>query len=299
MKEYLTILNNILTNGKWQDNRTGIKTLVLPNVFFEHNMSSGFPLLTTRRMPIKSISVELEGFIKGITSKKWYRERGCRFWDYWANPHEVNRQLERDYGTTEVKEDIRKKYQKEIDDLGALGYSHGWRRFGQAIDEDHNGILEGYDQFNNIIDTLKINPNDRRMVCSAWNPNDLDRAALPPCHLSWVLTHINGKLSLAWFQRSADLILGCGANIASYAMLLELICKETNMVPDKLSAVFCNCHIYENQLDGIKKQLLRKPKELPKLKINNWKGIYNWSHNDIELIDYLPYNKIDFPLVAI
>lgn len=286
MKTYLDILKYTLENGKRQENRTGIDTFAVPNMHFSHNMSDGFPLLTTKRIAWKTMSIELEGFIQGITNKKWFEERNCKIWSDWANTETMSSNLSRE-------EKI--KWQREHPDLGPLGYSHGWRNFGGDYPSD---IKNGYDQFDYVIRTLKSNPNDRRMVVSAWNPQDLKRVALPSCHFAWVVTHIEGELHLHWTQRSCDLFLGVPFNIASYALLLCLLCKESNMKPGNLSGMLCNCHIYENHIDQVKEQLSRQPTQLPELKINNWNNIYTWTHKDIEFINYKPQSKIVAPVAV-
>ena len=285
MKSYLQILEHVLTEGKIKDNRTGIKTIAVPNVHFSHNMQDGYPLLTTKKMAFKTMAIELEGFIKGVTSKKWYKDRGCRIWDEWGNPELVQKYFYEDEILT------KKEIQAAIDDLGPI-YGYQWRRFNQAYDENDNGCVERYDQFDYIVKTLKTNPNDRRMVCSAWNPVQASKMALPPCHFAWVITHIDGYLHLHWTQRSCDLFLGVPFNIASYALLLLLLCKEVDMKPGNLSGILCDCHIYEDHIKQVETQLSRSPRHLPSLEILNWTGIYNWTHKDVKLRDYNPYDAI-------
>lgn len=313
MRSYLNIVQNVLDYGKWKENRTGIRTLALPNQHFSHNMSEGFPLLTTRRMPFKSMTVELEGFVKGITSKRWYKERGCHFWDEWANPSVVKRKLDKvhpmpawghgegcvgnsNWIAMNFKKE--KEIQKDEDDLGPI-YGFSWRKFGEVYDENDDGVLSGYDQLEYIVDTLKTNPNDRRMVCSAWNPNQLNIAALPACHICFVVTHIDGVLHLHWTQRSCDLPLGVCNNIASYALLLSLLCKESGFQPGNLSGILCDCHIYENQIDGLKEQLKREPRTLPSVSFKDWNGIFNWSYDDTVLENYSPHKKISLGDIAV
>ncbi len=315
MKSYLDIVKLVLDNGIRQENRTGIDTLAVPNVHFSHDMGEGFPLLTTRRAPFKNIKIELEGFIKGITSKKWYRDRGCNFWNFWCNPNKTAEKIkkfvdnaqpgERDPGIDRIKQ-----WQLEEDDLGPLGYSHGWRRFNKAYDENDGGWIEGYeekaDQLKTIVNKLHTNPNDRRLVCSAWNPLHNNKAALPPCHLMFCVTVISDKINLHWSQRSCDLLCGVSANIASYALLLELLTIEINngeyakknnikYVAGNLSGMLCNCHIYENHIAGATEQVLREPRKLPlvQIKHDNF-NIFDWTHEDVELIDYNPHPRIKF-----
>ena len=285
MKTYLDIVENILNNGKWKGNRTQTKALTCANQFFSHDMNNGFPLLTTKRMPMKTIAIELEGFIKGITSKRWYQERGCRIWNEWANPKVVERKCNyRNLSET-------KQIQTEENDLGPI-YGYQWRRFGEAYDEDDGGPIKGYDQFLKLINALKNNPDDRRLVVSSWNPHQLTRMALPPCHLLWVCTHIDGVLNLHWTQRSCDLFLGVPFNIASYALLLTLICRETGLIPGNLSATLCDCHIYENHISQMREQKKRRPKNLPYLSIITSNSIFDWTHDMFDLENYKPYPSI-------
>jgi thymidylate synthase len=241
---------------------------------FRHHMSNGFPLSTLRKLPWKSIRVELEGFIKGITDKKWYQDRGCHFWDEWQNPQN-----------------------NDPRDLGPI-YGKQWRAFNKSFymgkGEDEKfvpGELVGSDQLAKIVHTLKNNPTDRRMVCSAWNPNQMDLMALPPCHFAWYVSVIGGHLNLVWFQRSCDVALGLPANIASYGLLLELLAKEANLPAGQLVGVLADCHIYENQTEAILELFNRKEKELPKLKLTN-DSIWDWDWSKAELIGYDPHPAI-------
>jgi len=304
MRDYLRIVCNTLEKGRWQTNRTGIRTLAVPNQHFSCEMSDGFPALTTKKLAFKTMCVELEGFIKGITSKKWYQDRKCKIWNEWANPQEVERQgitqgYFREMPVAGWSQAINvKEFTAGVDDLGPI-YGYQWRRFGECYDADDSGPVKGYDQFKYIVDTLKSNPNDRRLVCSAWNPNQLERMALPACHLLWVATAIDGVLSLHWTQRSCDLMLGVPFNIASYGMLLNLLCLESGLQPGNLSGMLCNCHIYENQIPMAEEQCGRTPGHLPHL-YTKWTGnIFDWTHEDSKLFDYEHQGKIDFGKVAV
>lgn len=291
MHSYLNLIKKVLDQGKWKENRTGIDCLTVPATHWEHNMEDGFPILTTKKIYFKSICIELNGFLQGITSKKWYETQGTKIWSNWANPHKVEHKIMEEWSKitnqddlTPPTEEFRKKIQFEEDDLGSI-YPHQLRHFGQIIDEDDNGVLEGVDQLSRIISTLKTNPNDRRLIVNYWNPLQLSRAALPPCHFAWVITHINGVLHLHWIQRSCDLMLGVPFNISSYGLLLELICKTVGMKPGQLSATFCDLHIYRNHLEGANEQIKRNPLPLPQIRITE-PDIFKWTHNDVELIDY-------------
>ena len=274
MKSYLDIVQNVLDNGVWKDNRTGFRTLTTFGEVFRHDMENGFPLLTTKKMAVKTLWVELEGFIKGITSKKWYQDRGCKIWNEWSNPTN-----------------------SDDDDLGPI-YGFQWRRFNQAYDENDEGCLTKHDQLQRIVTQLRNNPTDRRMVCSAWNPVQQSKMALPPCHVLWNVVAIEDKLNLLWHQRSCDLMLGIPFNIASYATLLVLLANEAGLKPGILQGTLADCHIYENQIDGAKEQLLRYPRKLPTVKMGHT-FIHDWSSEDIALVDYDPHPKINFGPVAV
>ena len=321
MKQYIDIVKHVLENGKEKrpvrkdkDGKFvpvdgGVMTLACPNVAFSHDMSNGFPLLTTKKMAWKAIRVELEGFIKAITDKRWYEERVCKIWSEWANPEHVNQ-------LTEVREnpnnlEIRKEYQKAEHDLGPI-YGYQWRKFNKTYTDgtignqsEDDGDYSNYtDQLKNIVDTLRTNPMDRRMVCSAWNPNQMHMMALPPCHWGWNVTVIGDELNLFWVQRSCDLMLGVPFNIASYGLLLELLAQDAGLKVGNLSAMFVDCHIYENQIEAAKEQVTREPNSLPIVKINNNVeessfDIFEWDYKNVVLLDYNPLSKIDFGKVTV
>lgn len=324
MKAYLDIVNKVLTEGVMKGNRTGIDTLAVPFVHFEHDMSKGFPLLTTKKMPIKSVAVELEGFLKGITSKKWYQERGCNIWNEWCNPKKIPEYVV-DYEKImrhpethwmippmrPISDYERIQYQRQEDDLGPI-YGFQWRRFNEVYSEHDNGALKGVDQLRKIVDTLHKNPLDRRMVCLAWNPQQIDQMALPSCHTMWNVVVIGDTINLGWYQRSCDLMLGVPFNIASYALLLELLAKESGLIPGKLSGTLADCHIYENHIEGAKEQLSREPRELPTIEIPtnqsrlggysadpDYFDIFKWDHTQFTLLNYNPHPRISFGGVAI
>jgi len=320
MTSYQQILNNILNNGTYKHpvrfNSDG-KPVPVSNAtigtfceIFRHDMSTGFSLLTTKKMPIKTICVELEGFINGITDKEWYKDRGCNIWNEWANPIEVDKEyIYRlrsclDLGETpETKNEVA----ESETDLGPI-YGYQWRNFAQHYGEwefedyidggccpatgeyqqidNRNGVDSGFDQLKSIVDKLKENPYDRRMVCSAWNPNQTHLMALPPCHYAFTVVVYGDKLNLCWKQRSVDTFLGLPFNIASYAILLKLLAKESNLKEGELVGVLEDCHIYENHIDQIKEQLTREPYQLPTLNLTHNGSIFDWTHQDIELINY-------------
>lgn len=330
---YLEIIKNVVNNGtlkqatRLDDKENPIKvengTIGTFCEIFRHDMCEGFPLTTLRKMPWRSIRVELEGFIKGITDKSWYKERKCNFWNEWANPLSVKELLATNFidfenGFCDKTQDVKKKILKEAqlkeNDLGPI-YGYQWRSFNKTYktQSEDDGDFNNYtDQFKSIVDKLKATPYDRRMVCSAWNPNQMHMMALPPCHWGWNVVVYGNKLNLIWHQRSCDLLLGVGANIASYALLLELLAKEANLVPGELVGTLADCHIYENHMDAARELIQREEKELPRLKIVTPQGldlqanqterkfsIFDWEWSDAVLTEYNPHDKIDVGSVTV
>lgn len=305
MKQYLDIVKAVTEHGKYKKpvrvrEDGGVDTLDnntigLPNVIFSHDMSNGFPLLTTKKMPIKTIAVELEGFIKGITDKKWYQDRKCKIWNEWANPVEVEKEFNRVY-----EEVPKKELQERLNDLGPI-YGYQWRSFNKTYktQDENDGDYSSYtDQLKTIADKLRENPTDRRMVCSAWNPNQINHMALPPCHFAWNVVIYGDELNLIWHQRSCDLMLGVPFNIASYALLLQLLANHAGLKPGNLTGTLNDCHIYLNQLAAAKEQITRSPHQLPTMNIKA-DNIFDWTHEDIELVDYVSYEKLDFGKVTV
>jgi len=290
MKGYLDIVRQILEEGERKENRTGIDTFAVAGTMFEHDMSQGFPLLTTKKMPFMCIATELAFFINGITDKAWLQKRKNHIWDEWASPRKVP------YGhDTETKQRM-----LEEQDLGPI-YGFQWRHFNAEYQDhqtDHAG--QGIDQLQNVVDMLKSNPGDRRMIVSAWNPSFLKDMALPPCHYAFQVTVINGKLNLLWNQRSVDTMLGLPFNIASYALLLHLLAKESGFEEGKLVGFLADTHIYENHLDGAKEQLSRDVNQYPlsKLETNDFTSIFDWKARDTKLTGYESHPKIKFDIAV-
>lgn len=288
MKAYLDIVRHILEHGERKENRTGVDAITVAGVCFEHDMAQGFPLLTTKKMPFKTIRVELEFFIKGLTDKKWLQDRRCTIWDEWANPKKAP------YGHDEAS----KLRMREERDLGPV-YGFQWRHFDapyESYDSDYTG--KGIDQLGKVVETLKKNPGDRRMIVVAWNPKALSEQALPPCHYGFQVTVINGKLNLLWNQRSVDTMLGLPFNIASYAVLLHLLAKEAGLKEGRLIGFLADTHIYVNHVDGAKEQLTRAPKPLPRIMTDPFTSIFDWTGEHTKLEGYEPGEKIDFPIAV-
>jgi len=290
MKAYLDIVKNILENGEKVDTRTGVKAYTIAGAIFEHDMSKGFPLLTTKKTPLRLVSTELEFFINGITDKKWLQDKNNHIWDEWAKPQKAP------YGHDEAS----KKRMFEERDLGPI-YGFQWRHFNAPYENYNSDYKEkGFDQLQKVIETLKTNPRDRRMIVSAWNPLQFNEMALPPCHYAFQVTVIGDKLNLLWNQRSVDTMLGLPFNIASYGLLLHLLAKEAGLKEGKLVGFLADVHIYENHADGAKEQLSRDPNKYPlsKIETENWKSIFDWKAEDTKVINYQSHDKIHFEIAV-
>ena len=290
MKSYLDIVRHILETGEVKENRTGVNAITVAGVCFEHDMSKGFPLLTTKKVPFKMVRTELEFFIKGLSDKKWLQERGNTIWDEWCNPKKVA------YGHDEET----KRKMREERDLGPV-YGFQWRHFDapyESYDSDYSG--KGIDQLAKVVEALKKNPGDRRMIVMAWNPKALPEQALPPCHYGFQVTVVNGKLNLLWNQRSVDTMLGLPFNIASYALLLHLLAKEAGLAEGRLIGFLADTHIYVNHVEGAKEQLTRDPEKypLPKIITEPFTSIFDWTHEHTRVEGYETYPKIDFPIAV-
>jgi len=288
MRTYLDIIKKILEQGVEKEDRTGTGTIAVAGVMFEHDMSDGFPLLTTKSVPLRLVASELEFFIKGITDKNWLRERNNHIWDEWCSPDKVK------YGHDE---ETKKKMMKERE-LGPI-YGWQWRNFGaeyKTWDKPPEG--KGIDQLKNVVNKLKTDPTDRRMIVSAWNPVDFHRMALPPCHYCFQVTVMNNKLNLMWNQRSVDTALGLPFNIASYALLLHLLAKESNFEEGRLVGFLGDTHIYKNHIEGLKKQVKREPYSLPTIKTENFKSIFDWNYKDSKVENYKHHPRIKFKIAV-
>ncbi len=264
MKQYLNLLENILTNGKKKSDRTGTGTISLFGPQMEFDLEEGFPLITTKKIHLKSIIHELLWMLNGDTNIKYLNDNGVRIWNEWAD---------------------------EKGDLGPI-YGAQWRNW--------NG--EGIDQMYEATNQLKNNPDNRRIMVNAWNPSVLPeygktfsenvangKAALPPCHSFFQFYAIEGDLYCKMYQRSADIFLGVPFNIASYSLLTQMVGQVTGLKPKKFIHTFGDAHIYLNHLDQVKKQLSRKPKDLPQMILNpKIKNIFDFKYEDFKLENYNP-----------
>ena len=284
MQQYFEIVRQILTDGELKHNRTGVDAKSIPGFMFKHDMQTGFPLLTSKFVPFRLIASELEFFIKGITDKNWLQSRNNHIWDEWCSS---------DCVPYSHDEETRKKMFLE-NELGPI-YGWQWRNFGaEYVAYNKEKIGYGCDQLKSLVNTLKTNPNDRRMLVMAWNPLDLHRMALPPCHYGFQVTVINNKLNLLWNQRSVDVALGLPFNIASYALLLHLLAKETGFQEGTLVGFLADVHVYVNHIKGLEEQLWRIPKKLPTIKTDKFTSIFDWEYTDSIVSDYEHHPRIKF-----
>lgn len=290
MRSYLDIVKKILDTGEAKSDRTGTGTIAIAGAMFEHDMNNGFPMLTTKKVPFKVVATELEFFIKGITDKQWLKDLNCHIWDEWCSPTKV----------PYAHDEATKQKMAAERDLGPI-YGFQWRHFGAdyvSYDTDYTG--QGVDQLKKVVDSLKSNPSDRRMIVMAWNPTKLGEMALPPCHYGFQVTVINGRLNLMWSQRSVDTMLGLPFNITSYALMLHLLAKETGLKEGKLIGFLGDVHIYSNHVDGAREQLTRDPDKykLPQIITENFTSIFDWKAEDSKIVGYESYPKIEFQIAV-
>lgn len=258
MKQYLDLLQRVLQEGTHKEDRTGTGTICVFGHQMRFNMEDGFPLLTTKKLHLKSIIYELLWFLKGDTNVKYLQDNGVRIWNEWAD---------------------------ENGDLGHI-YGYQWRSW-----PDYNG---GHiDQITEAVETIKHNPDSRRIIVSAWNVADLPQMNLPPCHAFFQFYVANGRLSLQLYQRSADIFLGVPFNIASYALLLKMMAQVTGLKAGDFVHTLGDAHIYSNHIEQVKLQLTRAPRPLPQIEINsNVKDIFGFKYEDFTLTGYDPHPHI-------
>ena len=282
MKQYLDLCKSVLENGIRKEDRTGTGTISYFGRQMRFNLSDGFPLLTTKRVHLKSIIHELLWFISGDTNIKYLVDNDVRIWNDW--PYAAYQKSDEFQG--ETIEEFAAKI-KESDEFaekwGKLGpvYGKQWRNFS------------GVDQLEDLINQIKTNPTSRRLIISAWNPGEIDQMALPPCHCFMQFYVNDGKLSCQLYQRSADIFLGVPFNIASYSLFTMMIAQVTGLGLGDFVHTIGDAHIYLNHLEQIDKQLKREPRALPKMIINpDVKSIYDFKFEDFELVDYNPHKGI-------
>jgi len=258
MRQYLDLLDHVLHNGVKKDDRTGTGTLSIFGHQMRFPLDDGFPVLTTKKLHLKSIIYELLWFLKGDTNAKYLQDNGVRIWNEWAD---------------------------EKGDLGPI-YGYQWRSW-PTPDGRH------IDQISKVIESIQNNPNSRRMLVSAWNVGELDKMRLPPCHILFQFYVAGGKLSCQLYQRSADIFLGVPFNIASYSLLTMMMAQVTGLQPGDFVHTLGDGHIYLNHLEQVKLQLTRKPYALPTMKINpEVTHIFDFTYEDFELVQYQAHPHI-------
>ncbi|HEX5106388.1 MAG TPA: thymidylate synthase [Pirellulaceae bacterium] len=264
MQAYLDLLRHILDRGTPKSDRTGTGTKSVFGYQMRFDLAAGFPLLTTKKLHLKSILYELLWFLRGETNIAWLKERGVSIWDEWA------------------------------DEFGELGpvYGYQWRSWpapdGRKID-----------QITDVIQRIQTTPDSRRLIVSAWNVADLDRMALPPCHLLFQLYVAEGRLSCQMYQRSADVFLGVPFNIASYALLTRMVAQVTGLAPGEFIHTFGDAHLYTNHFEQARLQLTREPRPLPTLRINpEVRSIFDFRYEDFRLENYDPHPHIPAPVAV-
>jgi thymidylate synthase len=264
MRQYLDLLDHVLANGVRKGDRTGTGTLSVFGYQMRFDLAQGFPLVTTKKLHLKSIIYELLWFLRGETNIRFLNEHGVTIWDEWAD---------------------------ENGDLGPI-YGHQWRSWpapdGRKID-----------QISAVIEEIRRNPNSRRLLVSAWNVAELERMALPPCHILFQFYVANGRLSCQLYQRSADIFLGVPFNIASYALLTQMVAQVTGLSPGEFVHTLGDAHLYLNHLEQARTQLSREPRRLPTLQLNpSRRELNEFVHDDIALVDYDPHPHIKAPVAV-
>lgn len=263
MQQYLDALRTVMDDGVLSTDRTGTGTLSHFGLQCRYSMRDGFPLVTTKKLHLKSIVHELLWFLSGDTNVKYLQENGVSIWDEWAD---------------------------EQGDLGPV-YGYQWRKF-----PGKNGPV---DQISKLLEAIEKTPDSRRLIVSAWNPADIDDMALPPCHTMWQVRIADGKLHLQLYQRSADMFLGVPFNIASYALLLHMLAHVTGYTPGDFVHSIGDAHIYSNHMEQVQTQLGRDPRPLPQLRIKRQvSSLFDFKYDDFEFVDYDPHPGIKAPVAV-
>lgn len=262
MQQYLDLMSHVLAKGTHKSDRTGTGTLSVFGHQMRFDLQEGFPVVTTKKLHLKSIIIELLWFLQGSTNNNWLKERGVSIWDEWA---------------------------KEDGELGPI-YGYQWRSW-PAPNGGH------VDQISQLMDQIKNNPDSRRLIVSAWNVAEIPRMALPPCHAFFQFYVADGKLSCQLYQRSADIFLGVPFNIASYALLTHMIAQQAGLMPGEFIWTGGDCHLYSNHMEQVKLQLSRQPLPLPQLNIRRKPAsIFDYEYEDFELLGYQHHDPIKAPV---
>ncbi|MDS9466108.1 thymidylate synthase [Paracoccus sp. MBLB3053] len=271
MRQYLDALRTVLDQGVPSTDRTGTGTISQFGMQCRYPLAEGFPLVTTKKLHLKSIVHELLWFLSGDTNIRYLKENGVSIWDEWAG---------------------------EKGDLGPV-YGHQWRHFPTIREEDGRVVTGEVDQIAELVERIRKTPDSRRLIVSAWNPGEVDQMALPPCHTLWQVRVQQGKLHLQLYQRSADMFLGVPFNIASYALLTHMLAHVTGYEPGDFIHTMGDAHIYSNHLDQVATQLAREPRPLPRLRITREvSSIFDFRFEDFEFLDYDPAPAIKAPVAV-
>lgn len=268
MQQYLDALRHVLDKGTRSTDRTGTGTISAFGLQTRYDLAEGFPLVTTKKLHLRSIVHELLWFLSGDTNIRYLQENGVSIWNEWAD---------------------------ENGDLGPV-YGHQWRHFPR-LGED--GLVGEVDQIKTLFEAIKTTPDSRRLIVSAWNPGDVPEMALPPCHTLWQVRILDGKLSLQLYQRSADMFLGVPFNIASYALLSHMLAEVTGYAVGEFIHTMGDAHIYLNHLDQVEEQLTREPRLLPKLHFaRKVSDLFDFTYDDIQFEGYDPHPAIKAPVAV-
>ena len=285
--QYLNLVEEILNEGIEAPCRTGNNVLVRLNKSLTVDLEEGFPILTFRQIPFKGVKGEISCFLEGITDKRIFNTRGCKYWNDWCNPKKVP------YSD--------KEGMKAENDLGNI-YGFNWLHFGKEYNDIQDAYLSGgINQVKQVVETLKKNPYDRRMIITAWDPAHMDTMGLPPCLHTWQFNYLGNRLHLTGLQRSADTILGVPADMVQGALLLHLMAQTVNMQPGTLTLEFCNCHIYDNHIETVKANLehwREEQYELPTLKLDSSATVFNFMPEMAELNNYKYGPKVSFQIAV-
>ena len=280
MRAYLDLLRNVLENGATREDRTGTGTRSLFGYQLRIDLRDGFPLLTTKKVHLKSIIHELLWFVSGQTHVSHLQEVGVSIWDEWATAEQTAR------------------FGRKEGDLGPV-YGHQWRNFGATERADGSYESDGFDQLSYVLEQIRDSPDSRRLIISGWNPLEAERVALPPCHTLFQFYVSEGRLSCQLYQRSADVFLGVPFNIASYALLTMMIASVSDLEPGDFIHTFGDVHLYSNHVDQARLQLSRRPRPLPTMIIDpSVRSLFDFRYQHFQLKDYLPHAAIKAPVAV-
>ena len=280
MKQYLDLLRHVLENGTQKSDRTGTGTFSVFGYQMRFDLNAGFPLLTTKKLSVRSITHELFWFLRGDTTIDYLKENNVTIWDEWATAEQTAR------------------FGRQAGDFGPI-YGHQWRNFGATLLPDGTYAKDGVDQIQWLLNEIKRNPDSRRLIVTGWNPKEQDKVALPPCHTLFQFYVASGKLSCQLYQRSADIFLGVPFNIASYSLLTHMIAQVAGLGVGDFVHTIGDAHLYSNHIEQAKEQLSRDTRSLPQLKLNPAvTSLFDFKIEDIEIVNYNPHPSIKAPIAV-